>query len=124
MVNQSGQTFGLTPTSYNASTAQLSFAFDQPLPPGQYTLNNSLYGLKDLAGWSPVRQGLQPGVLATWTISSSVTPVVPGDLGNVWPSQQNGVSDSELIFPGQAVTSQVFIPVQGLYTLKPRSRRV
>ena len=119
VVDQSGHTWFLTPTSYDASLAQLSFVFDQPLPPGQYTLfNSSSDGLKDLAGWAPVAPGLPQGVLATWTIPPSTPPVVPGNLGVVWPSQQDGVADSELILPGQVATSQVFVPMQGLYTLQ------
>ncbi len=119
VVDQSGHTWFLTPTSYDASLAQLSFVFDQPLPPGEYTLfNSSADGLKDLAGWSPVAPGLPQGALATWTIPPSTPPVVPGNMGVLWPSQQDGVADSELILPGQVATSQVFVPVQGLYTLQ------
>lgn len=118
VVDQSGHSWFLTPTSYDASLAQMSFAFDQPLPAGEYTLFNSPSdGLKDLAGWSPVAPGLPQGVLATWTIPPSTPPVVPGNLGVVWPSQQDGVADSELILPGQGVTSQVVVPAPGWYTL-------
>ncbi len=119
VVDQSGHTWFLTPTSYDASLAQMSFAFDQPLPPGEYTLfNSSADGLKDLAGLSPVAPGLPQDVLATWTIPPSTLPAVPGNMGVLWPSQQDGVADSELILPGQVATSQVFVPMQGLYTLQ------
>ena len=118
-VDQSGNTWFLTPSSYQESLAQVGFVFDQPLPAGRYTLfNSSTEGLKDLAGWAPVAPGLPPDVLATFTIPPSTQPEVPGNLGVLWPSQQNGVGDSELILPGQIVTSQVVVPVWGLYTLQ------
>jgi hypothetical protein len=116
--DQSGHTWSLIPTSYNASLAQVSFVFDQPLPPGQYTLFNSpSVGFKDLAGWTPVASGLPQEALATWTVPRATAPAVPGNLGVLWPSQQNGVADSELILPGQVVTSQVFVPEPGWYAL-------
>jgi len=119
VVDQSGHTWFLTPTSYDASLAQLSFAFDQPLPPGEYTLfNSSADGLKDLAGWSPVAPGLPQDVLATWTIPPSTLPAVPGNMGVLWPSQQDGVAHSALILSGLVATSQVFVPMQGLYNLQ------
>jgi len=119
VADQSGHTWFLTPTSYNASQAQVSFVFDQPLPPGKYSLFDSTSeGFKDLAGWAPVAPGLPQGALATWTVAPGTQPVVPGNLGAVWPSQQAGVADSELILPGQVATSQVFVPMQGLYTLR------
>jgi hypothetical protein len=119
VVDQSGHAWFLTPTSYDASLAQVSFVFDQPLPPGRYTLFNSTSeGFKDLAGWAPVAPGLPQGALATWTIPPITPPVVPGNLGVVWPSQQDGVADSERILPGQVATSQVYVPMQGLYTLR------
>ncbi len=119
VVDQSGHSWFLTPTSYDASLAQMSFAFDQPLPPGEYTLFDSPSdGLKDLAGWSPVAPGLPQGVLATWTVPPRTPDVVPGNLGVVWPSQQDGVAGSELILAGRDATSQVFVPAQGLYTLR------
>lgn len=119
LVDQSGHTWNVVPASYNASQAQITLAFAQPLPPGEYALYNSWSnGLTDLAGWVPVAPGLPPGVLATWTVSPRTAAAVPGDLGTVWPSQPDGVSNSELILPGQSVTSQVFVPVEGLYTLQ------
>jgi len=117
-VDQSGHTWFLTPTSYDASLAQLSFVFDQPLPPGTYTLfNSSATGLKDLAGWSPVAPGLPQGVLATWTVPPPTPAVLTGIPPVVWPAQPDGVADSELIPPGAVATSRVFVPAQGLYNL-------
>ncbi len=119
VVDQSGRTWAVTATSYNESQARLNLAFNQPLPPGQYTLYDSpSHGLKDLAGWSPVAPGLPAGVLASWTVSTSTPAVVPGYLGTLWPSLQNGVADSETIVLGQVITSQVFVPVEGLYALQ------
>ncbi len=124
VVDQSGHLWSLSPTPYNAGNAQLNLVFAQPLPAGQYRLlNSSSDGLKDLAGWSPVAPGLPPGILATWTVRASTPPVVPGYLGTVWPSLQSGVGDSELILPEQIITSQVYIPIQGFYTLETVSPR-
>ncbi len=117
-VDQSGRTWFLTPTGYDASLAQMSFVFDQPLPPGEYTLlNSSVTGLKDLAGLSPVAPGLPQGVLATWTVPPPTPAVLTGIPPVVWPAQQDGVAGSELIPPGQVATSRVFVPAQGLYNL-------
>ena len=118
VVDQAGHAWPLSPTTYYAPNGQLSLVFDEPLPPGHYSLlNSSSDGLKDLAGWAPVCAGLPSGTLASWTVPPRASVTVPGYLGTVWPSQQGGAADSELILPGQFVTSQVYIPIHGFYSL-------
>ena len=122
-VDQSGHIWNLTPDSYQESQGEVGFVFDQPLPPGQYTLINlinsikSASGIVDLGGQAPVANGLPQGELATWTVPAPTVASDPGNLGVVWPSQAEGVSQSVMILPGQSTTSRVVIPVGGLYTL-------
>jgi hypothetical protein len=116
-VDQSGHVWNLTPDSYQESQAEVGFVFDQPLPPGQYTLINSAPGIVDLGGHPPVATGFPPGELATWTVPARTVPSEPGNLGVVWPSQASGVSQSLMILPGQSTTSRVVIPVSGVYVL-------
>ncbi|HKM53823.1 MAG TPA: hypothetical protein VJY33_10465, partial [Isosphaeraceae bacterium] len=119
-VDQSGHIWYLTPDSYLENQGEVGFVFDQPLPPGQYTLINlinSAGGIVDLVGQAPVATGLPQGVLATWSVPARTVPSDPGNMGVVWPSQADGVSQSVMILPGQSTTIRVVIPVKGVYTL-------
>ena len=61
-VDQAGKSWALTPISYSETQCQVRFVFDQPLPPGQYTLRlPATGGLTDLAGRAPVAPRLHPG---------------------------------------------------------------
>ena len=56
VVDQAGHAWPLSPHDYYALNGQLSLVFDEPLPPGHYSLlNSSSDGLKDLAGWHAPR---------------------------------------------------------------------
>ena len=112
----SGKAWPTTPSSYAGS--QVSFVFNQPLPPGQYTVAvPPSGGLADLTGRAPVSSGPTPGVLATFTVKSETSSAVAGNLGILWPSAQAEVSQSATIAPGQTVVSRVVIPVTGFYSL-------
>ena len=112
----SGKAWPMTPCSYDGN--QVSFVFNQPLPPGQYTVAvPPSGGLADLTGRAPVSPGPTPGVLATFTVKSATSSAVAGNLGIVWPAVQSGVSQSVTILPGQTVESRVFIPATGFYSL-------
>ena len=100
-VDQAGKSWALTPISYSETQCQVSFVFDQPLPPGQYTLRlPATGGLTDLAGKAPVAPGLSPGVLASWTVAARRSPSIPNDLGVLWPSLVDGVSRTSTIAAG------------------------
>ena len=116
-VDQSGHIWNLTPDSYQENQGEVGFVFNQPLLPGHYTLINSAGGIVDFGGQAPVATGLPLGVLAMWTVPASTVASDPGNMGVVWPSQADGVSQSVTILPGQSTTSQVVIPVSGLYVL-------
>ncbi len=119
VVDQSGKDWALTLSGYQESLGQVSFIFNQPLPPGRYTLlDSSSSGLTDLAGRVPVSPGLPQGVLASWTIPPLPRTAVAGNLGVVWPSRQYGISQTETIAPGQWVVDRVVVPVTSLYTLQ------
>jgi len=114
--NASGKPCPMTPSSYEGS--QVSFVFNQPLPPGQYTVAvPPSGGLTDLTGRAPVSPGNTPGVLATFTVKSETSSAVAGNLGILWPSAQAEVSQFATIAPGQTVVSRVVIPATGFYVL-------
>jgi hypothetical protein len=113
----SGHSWPVTLSSYNVN--QVSFAFKQPLPPGQYTVVvPPSGGLADLTGRAPVSPGQNPGVLASFTVEPQTSPGVAGNLGVLWPSPQAQVSQFATIPPGQEFVSRVVVPVAGLYTLE------
>ncbi len=112
----SGKAWPVTLSSYEGS--QMSFVFNQPLPPGQYTVAvPPSGGLTDFTGRAPVSPGPTPGVLATFTVKSETSSSVAGNLGIVWPSLQSGVSQFATIAPGQTVVSRVVVLIQGQYKL-------
>ena len=70
-----GNAWPITLSSYAGS--QVSFVFDQPLPPGQYTVVvPPSGGLTDLIGRAPVSPGQNPGVLATFTVDPQTSQTV------------------------------------------------
>jgi hypothetical protein len=117
-VDQSGHIWNVSWDSYVGSKAEVGFVFNQPLPPGQYTLINSAGGIVDLGGQALIADGLPQGELATWTVPARTVPSDPGNLGVVWPSQPVDVSQPVMILPGQSTTSRVVIPANGLYKLQ------
>src|SRR5271166_4016881 len=115
----SGKAWPTTLSSYDGSQCQVSFVFDQPPPPGQYTVVvPPSGGLADLTGRAPVSPGQNPGVLATFTVDPQTSQPVAGDLGVLWPNSQIQVSQFATIPPGQEFVSRVVVPVTGLYTLE------
>src|SRR5208337_1444811 len=114
----SGKAWPTTLSSYDGSQCQVSFVFDQPLPPGQYTVVvPPSGGLADLTGRAPVSLGHIPGVLASFTVEPETSSSIAGNLGIVWPSLQSGVSQSATIAPGQTVVSRLVVLIQGQYKL-------
>ena len=112
----SGKAWPTTPSSYAGS--QVSFVFNQPLPPGQYTVAVlPSGGLADLTGRAPVSPGHIPGVLASFTVEPQTSQAVAGNLGVLWPSPQAQVSQFATVPPGQEFVSRVVVPVAGFYTL-------
>jgi methionine-rich copper-binding protein CopC len=111
-----GNAWPITLSSYAGS--QVSFVFDQPLPPGQYSVVVPSGGLTDLIGRAPVSPGPNPGVLATFTVEPQTSQAVAGNLGVLWPSPQIQVSQFATIPPGYEFVSRVVVPVTGLYTLE------
>ena len=115
----SGKAWPTTLSSYDGSQCQVSFVFDQPLPPGQYTVVvPPAGGLEDLTGRAPVSPGHIPGVLASFTVEPQTSKAVAGNLGVLWPSPQAQVSQFATIPPGQEFVSRVVVPVKGLYKLE------
>ena len=87
VVDQGGQVWPLTAASYSEVDARISFLFDNPLPPGDYTVRlPAPGGLVDLAGLSPVAPGQRVGVLGTFSVKSNETPGVADDLGALLPN--------------------------------------
>ena len=113
----SGNTWPVTLSGYEGS--QMSFVFDQPLPPGQYTVvDPPSGGLTDLTGRAPVSPGQISDVLATFTVQPDSSQPIAGNLSVLWPSTQAQVSQSAMIGPGQEFVNRVVVPVTGLYTLQ------
>ena len=119
LVDQSGQSWPITPSGYQESTGELSFVFNQSLPAGRYTLNvPAVGGLRDLAGRSPVADGLPSGVLARWTVAPGSRPSSDHDLGVIWAGIDAGARQFTTILPGNTAIYRFVVPAGGLYKLQ------
>ena len=86
------------PERYVEAKDQLSFVFDQPLPPGHYSLIvPTTHGATDLAGQAPTAPGEPAGVLTTWDITANTTTTDPTDLGPLLKNVQIGINRSDAL---------------------------
>ncbi len=126
VVDSSGRSWPITLASTDAS-GHLGFVFNEPLPPGNYSLIVPAQGgLTDLGG-HPVAGPLSatPTLLATWTVSTATGPVNPTDLGVVWPGPENvtwnvGLSGTAPVAAGGSITDSFVAIVPGWYALSVR----
>jgi Bacterial pre-peptidase C-terminal domain len=127
VVDSSGRIWPVTAETYQTSDAQLTLIFDEPLPPGQYSLIvPATGGLTDLAGEPVSAQGEPAGVLATWTVAGQGAPENPNDLGVLWPSTADMVwptangsfSETTTLAPGQSATYRWVAIAPGTYKLQ------
>jgi hypothetical protein len=127
VVDSAGRMWPVTAEDYQTGDAQLTLIFDEPLPPGQYSLVvPATDGLTDLAGAPVVAQGESPGVLATWTVTGQREPENPNNLGVLWPSTADVVwptangsfSENTTLAPGQSATYRWVVSVPGVYKLQ------
>jgi methionine-rich copper-binding protein CopC len=123
IVDQTGKAWPLTVTDYQEAEGRLTFAFDEKLPAGQYTLRIPAQGgITDLAGWTPVAPGEPAGVLASWTVQPERTAPDPHDLGALYRSVHDGIPGWDLIAPGSSTTYRFVVAVPGLYSFETQSR--
>ena len=118
LVDQNGQDWPLIPTQYVEALGQLSFVLNQALPAGHYSVElTGQGGLVDLAGQTPVVDGLPPGVLGTFKVAP--TTKAPGDLGPILPSVAISGLDANLVVSPLSTLSRPFvIVVPGVYSLR------
>jgi hypothetical protein len=119
VVDQNGRVYGITLVNYLESNSQFDFAFNQPLPPGHYSLIDPAQGgLKDLVGRTPVAPGEPAGVLATWDVTRGQTPAIPGNLGVIWPSATaDPAAQSFFLTPGSGTIYRFVVPADGFYKI-------
>ena len=126
VVDTSGKSWPITAETYQASNAQLTLIFDEPLPPGEYSLLvPSAGGLTDLAGESVVAIGEPAGVLASWDVTAAATTsstdlgiLWPGKAGAVWPTASGSFSGSTELAPEQGASYRWVVIVPGYYQLQ------
>ncbi len=109
-------------SSYVEGQASVSYLFDDPLPPGPYTVILPSQGeLTDLAGLSPVAPGEPAGVLATFVVPSKPGPASdPTDFGPLLPDiATQGVTASPILSAGQSATYRFVVTFPALYTFTP-----
>ena len=119
VVDQGGHVWPVTAVNYIESDASVSFLFNDPLPPGDYTVRlPEQGGLVDLAGLSPVAPGQPAGVLGTFSVKPSSTPQDPYDLGALFPDAAlAGVTVDAQLSPGDSVSYRFVITFPSIYTL-------
>ena len=119
VVDQGGHVWPVTAVNYIESEASVSFLFNDPLPPGDYTVRlPEQGGLVDLAGLSPVAPGQPTGVLGTFSVNPSSTPHDPYDLGALLPDiALHGVPVHAQLSPGDSVSYRFVITFPSIYQL-------
>ncbi len=118
VVDQTGKVWTITPSAYVEANDQFSFVFDQPLPPGHYSLIvPTTHGATDLAGQAPTEPGEPAGVLTTWDVTANTTTTDPTDLGPLLKNVLVGINRSDALAPGTQVTYRLVVTGAGLYGL-------
>ncbi|RUL86322.1 hypothetical protein [Tautonia sociabilis] len=104
VVGEDGRVWSARAESYNAGTGSMSFLLLDRLPVGSYEIRlPDSEGLVDLAGHSPVAEGMPPGVLGRFDVSAEPASRSKGNLGVLLPAEAlAGVSVPVLIAPGAA----------------------
>ena len=119
VVDQGGHVWPVTAVNYIESEASVSFLFNNPLPPGDYTVRLPEQGsLVELAGLSPVAPGQPAGVLGTFSVKPSSTPQDPHDLGALFPDAAlHRVTVDAQLSPGDSVSYRFVITFPSIYEL-------
>ncbi len=116
LLDASGHAWTMTPTGYDASNGELSFAFDQDLPSGPYSIVEGPGGLVDLSGRAVIAKGQSSGVLGSFVEAARVGN--PDDFGTITPrSADKGLSSSLGIRADGTASKQLVVLVPGLYTI-------
>src|SRR6185312_6109954 len=118
LVDASGKDWSLTPVHYDSTLGQLSFAFNQALPTGPYTIElTGSGGLVDLAGSAPVASGMDAGVLGSFRVTSMTES--PDDLGPIFPGVATSGLTSTIHVDANSTNSRNFVVVEpGYYVIE------
>ncbi len=117
-VDSSGRSWPLTPLRYDESRAELSFVFDQLLPPGRYQIVSPRSGgLVDLAGLAPAVPGRPAGDLGVVDVPRE--GLEPGDLGPILPGvAASGLGWTTTIEAGGSAAARFTVIDPGVYVFK------
>jgi hypothetical protein len=115
--DEQGQTWPVQASGYDEAGARVSYLFEQPLPPGHYTVDLPAQGgIVDLAGLSPVAPGEPPGQLGSFDVPQSASSSDPFDLGALLPgAAMQGRSLGLTLGPGESVTYHLTVTMPGIY---------
>ena len=128
VVDEAGRVWPATAVSYDAESGSLSLLFHDRLPRGRYEVRlPDSGGLVDLAGLSPVAEGMADRVLGRFEITTVPTARDPNDLGAMLPGQASeGETVGLRLAPGasEAVRFVVTYETQFELLLRDPSGRV
>ncbi len=114
LLDGSGRAWTSTPTMYDRTKAELSFAFDRALPPGAYTLvAGDGGGLVDPEGRPVIATGQASGVLGSFVEAAS--PARPDDFGVLAPGSASAGSTSALPIAADGTASRQFVVLVPAY---------
>ncbi len=120
VVDASGRAWAADAVAYDISSASVTFAFEQALPAGQYSVQLAGQGgLVDLVGKPPVAPGLPGGTLAQFAVATASVTHGPDDYGPIFLDQlQQGLSARLQLKPGEEVTYRFVLTADSIYDLE------
>ncbi|QDV32735.1 hypothetical protein [Tautonia plasticadhaerens] len=120
VVDQAGRVWPATAVSYDAQTGALSMLFRDRLPRGRYEVRlPASGGLVDLAGLSPVADGMPGRVLGRFEVTTVPTARDPNDLGALLPGRAPAGEAVELrLAPGASEAVRFVVTYETQYELR------
>ena len=115
LVDDAGRSWPIAVSTFGAKGASLQYVFGSRLPSGHYRVRvPEIGGLRDLADRAPIADGLEPRVLAEFTVEAINSPRPESDLGTLFTEDyRESTFRSVELRPGESKELRFVMPASG-----------